>query len=167
MKRDDLVLLESFLVEIVDYLTPALRRAEIVLDIVRRRRSEYGGRADAGLAELVDDSRFAVRWNGNECRLGSTVLFRLFVRLARSANHYISIERLLEEVWDGSRSETTVRSAVRNLRRKLEAAGMAELADAIKGQPGHYALLLEGIAQRDELHRDGTAVAPRVHSPRS
>jgi DNA-binding response OmpR family regulator len=77
-------------------------------------------------------------------------LFRLFRRLARPANHYVSTERLLEDVWGDERSEdTTVRSAVRNLRRKLERAGMARLAEGLQGRAGHYRLLLD----RNEARR--------------
>ena len=117
------------------------------------------------LADLIDDSRFTVRWNGDECHLGATILFHLFRRFARSANHYVAIERLLDDVWGGPRSEATVRSAVRNLRRKLEEARMSDLAGAIQGQPGHYGLLLDGAAPDDRLHGDCTGMAPRVHSP--
>lgn len=147
MKHDDVVLLESLLTEIVDALTPALRNAEVALEILRRRRAEHGDRSDLAPADFIDDSRFTVRWNGAECHLGSTVLFRLFRRLARPANRYVSVGRLLEDVWgDDELSETAVRSAVRHLRRKLERAGMKELADAIQGQPGHYGLLIGDVA---------------------
>jgi len=150
MKHDDVVLLETLITEFVDAQTRALRNAELALEILRRRRREYGGRAGIVLADLIDDSRFTVRWNGDECHLGATKLFRLFRRIALSANNYISIECLLEEVWDGDeRTEAAVRSAVRSLRRKLESAGMAELAEAIQGQPGHYRLLLDGVARKD------------------
>lgn len=151
MKHDDVVLLESLLSKIVDALTPALRSAELALEILdaRRRRGEYGSRSDVVALDLIDDSRFTVRWNGNECHLGATVLFRLVRRFACSANHYISVERLLEDVWGGPRSEAAVRSAVRSLRRKLEDAGMAALADAIQMQPGHYRLFLDGIERKD------------------
>ena len=110
--------------------------------------------------------RFTVCWNGGECRLGPTVLFKLLARLARSANRTVGVQYLAEDVWeDGHRPDSTVRSAVRNLRRKLEAAGMAELAGAIKGERGRYGLLLENVARKDGLHGEGTAVAPPLHSP--
>jgi DNA-binding response OmpR family regulator len=153
MKHDDVVLLESLLTAVVDALKPvrgALRDAEVALEIVRRRKAEHGERSGVVLPDLIDDSRFTVRWKGAECTLGPTVVFRLFRRLARPANHYVSVELLLEDVWGDQRTEgTTVRSAVRNLRRKLEAAGMAELAEAIQGPPGHYCLMLDGVAPKE------------------
>jgi DNA-binding response OmpR family regulator len=152
MKHDDAALFESLLTEIVGALKPApgaLRNAEVALEILRRRRPELGDRSESVPADLIDDDRFTVRWNGDECDLGSTVLFRLFRRLARPANRYVSVGRLLEDVWgDDELSESAVRSAVRHLRRKLEHAGMTELAEAIRGQPGHYGLLLGGAAPR-------------------
>jgi DNA-binding response OmpR family regulator len=156
MNDDDVALLESLLTKIVGALMPApgaLRDAGVALEILRRLMAEHGDRSDLTPADLIDDGRFTVRWNGAECHLGSTVSFRLLRRLARPANRYVSVELLLEDVWgdgDEERTEdTTVRSAVRNLRRKLEEAGMAELAEAIQGQPGHYRLFLDGVARKD------------------
>lgn len=170
MKDDDVAIFEAFLKKLDHSLTSALGDARQVREVLdaRRRRGEYDPRSDSVLPDLIDDDRFTVRWNGGECRLGWTVLFRLFRRLALSANQYVTIQRLLDDVWsdgDERTEDTTVRSAVRNLRRKLEAAGMAELAEAIQGTPGHYGLMLEGVARKDGLHREGTAVAPPVHSP--
>jgi DNA-binding response OmpR family regulator len=148
MNQDDAVI-ESLLIELVDAERRSLRISELALEIFRRRKGEYGGRADTVPVDLIDDSRFTVCWSGRECHLGATVLFRLFRRLARPANKYVSIEHLLEDVWgDEPTEDATVRSSVRNLRRKLEDAGMAELARAIQGTSGHYRLLLDGVAPR-------------------
>jgi DNA-binding response OmpR family regulator len=166
-QQEDAVVFETLLTKIIDALKSALGNAETARRILstRRRSGGYVRRSDVAPANLVDDGRFTVRWNGDECHLGSTVLFRLFCRLALSANEYVSVGRLMEDVWPGPRSEEAVRSAVRNLRRKLEEAGMAELAEAIKTQPGHYGLRLDGIALKVGLHRESTAVAPPVHGP--
>ena len=165
MQNDDVALLESLLTENIDNLTGALRSAELAVEVLaaRRRRGHYGRRTDLVLADLIDDSRFTVRWNGDECHLGATVLFRLIRRFARSVNHYLTVERLLDDVWGGPRSEAAVRSAIRSLRHKLEQAGMAELAQAIRGQPGHYGLVLEDVAAGNGSHRDRTAIAPPTH----
>ena len=165
MKQEDVV--ESLLEEVIDSLKPTLRNAEVALEIVRQRKAEPGDRSGTLLSDLIDDGRFTVRWNGAECRLGWTKLFRLFRRLARPANHYVSVATLMEQVWEDDRTEeTAVRSAVRNLRRKLEAAGLAELARAIRGERGYYGLILDGAAPTDGCHREGTAPAPRRHSAR-
>lgn len=150
MKYDDVEIIDSFLTKLVDALASALGDAKQAREILeaRRRRGEYGPRSDSVLPDLIDDSRFTVRWNGDECHLGSTVSFRLFRCFAFSVNQYIPTERLLDEAWGTERTEAAVRSAIRQLRRKLEGAGMAGLAAAIDGQPGHYGLLLDGVARK-------------------
>ncbi len=66
---------------------------------------------------------------------------RLFRRLLRSHNQYLDYTELLEQVWEGIRSPSTIRSAVKILRRQLNQAGMSEVAQAIVGSvPGHYCL---------------------------
>ncbi len=94
---------------------------------------------------IIDGATFSVRWANRSCHLGNTVSFRLLERLARRPNHFISYEALLdlEELWDRETSDEAVRSAVKILRRKLNAAGMEDVADAIDGStPRHYALKL-------------------------
>ena len=74
--------------------------------------------------------------------------FRLLGRLASRPNQFISYEVLLdsEKLWDRHTSYEAVRSAVKILRRKLNAAGMEDLADAIDGSTSHhYALMLAGL----------------------
>ncbi|MCC9608576.1 winged helix-turn-helix domain-containing protein [Blastopirellula sp. JC732] len=87
-------------------------------------------------------ARFSVTWDGKECSLGNTRLFWLFHRLASSANQYVTHEELLESVWHGERSESTVRGAVKRLRDQLAAAGMMDLAKAVDGTvTGYYGLI--------------------------
>ena len=151
MKHDDVALLESLVTELIDALTPvrgAIRNVEVALEILRRRKAERGDGSDMDLSDLIDESRFNVRWKGAECHLGSTVVFRLFCRLARPANHYVSVALLLDEVWGDEQTEdATVRSTVRHLRRKLKDAGMGELAEAIRVKRGYYGLMLKSLAQ--------------------
>jgi DNA-binding response OmpR family regulator len=93
---------------------------------------------------MVDPRTLSVRWNGHECVLGASIGFRLIQRLARRPNHYISHADLLDDVWGCQRSTATVRSAVRDLRRRLVEANMPELARRIDGtHRGYYALLLD------------------------
>lgn len=94
---------------------------------------------------LVDNSTYSVFWAGKTCRLRRTILFRLAERLARQPNQYISADQLLHDVWEGGiKSPDTIRSAVRNLRKRLTAAGMSDLATAIHGTGGRYGLMLDG-----------------------
>ncbi len=94
---------------------------------------------------FADQSSFSVVWDGRRCYLGRTLLFRFFERLARRPNQYVTYERLLQDVWDGPRSNEAIRSVVRDLRRKLKCAGMGDLADAIDGRNREcYGLILYG-----------------------
>ena len=94
---------------------------------------------------IIDDATFSVRWADRICRLGNTVSFRLLEQLARRPNQFISYDVLLdaEKLWDRQTSYEAVRSAVKIIRRKLIAAGMEDLAEAIDGSASHhYALNL-------------------------
>jgi hypothetical protein len=93
---------------------------------------------------IADQPLLSVRWHGKSCFLGNTMPFWFFERLARRPNQYYSYEQLLDEVWEGSRTFSAIRSVVKVLRRKLVAAGMADLADAIDGSVSrHYGLMLD------------------------
>ena len=92
---------------------------------------------------VVDEARFSVGWEGASCYLGYTIPFKLLRRLARRPNHFVSCDQLRQDVWLGvDRADSTIRSEVRHLRRKLVAAGCGELAAKLCGRNGHYALLL-------------------------
>jgi DNA-binding response OmpR family regulator len=94
----------------------------------------------------VDPEDLTVRWNGTTCFLGYTLPFRLLERLARRPNQYVTHEQLLLEIWGGTRSKSAIRSAVNELRARLSAAGMSDLARAIDGSnAGRYALNLHGL----------------------
>jgi DNA-binding response OmpR family regulator len=102
--------------------------------------------APGGYPGLVADPReLVVRFGGKTCFLGNTLPFRLLARLAQRPNRYFTYEELLADVWEGDcRSDASVRSVVKVLRRKLREAGMGQLADAIDGtERGHYALKVE------------------------
>jgi len=93
---------------------------------------------------LVDISTLSVFWQGRTCSLRNTILFRLAARLARQPNQYITAGQLLADVWDGGvKSPETIRSTVRNLRRRLKQAGMIDLAAAIRGTGGRYGLIFD------------------------
>jgi DNA-binding response OmpR family regulator len=166
MNPDDMVALESLLRNIVN-LAPALRSAELAMEILAARQhpGKPATSRDRVLAALIDDARFTVRWNGDECHLGATVLFRLLRRFVRSPNRYLPVQQLLDDVWGDERTGSAVRSAVWNLRTKLHEAGMADLAGAIRGQPGHYGIFLHGLAATGGLDRDWTGNGRPVDSP--
>lgn len=92
---------------------------------------------------LFDAEMFTITFQGKSCFLGNTLPFRFFVRLARRPNTYVTYEDLLEDVWEGVRTDDAIRSVVKTLRSKLRDARMGALADAIDGSvPGHYGLKL-------------------------
>jgi DNA-binding response OmpR family regulator len=93
----------------------------------------------------IDRSMLSVRFGDRTCFLGDSYPFKFICRLARSANTYVSYQDLIAEVWQGDRREDcTVRSTVKMLRKRLRAAGMKELADAIDGSVRrHYGLKLK------------------------
>lgn len=94
---------------------------------------------------MIDREHLTVSWNGRRCHMGYTIPFRLLERLARRPNQYVTHERLLHDIWGGSRSKSALRSAINNLRIQLVAAGMADLAKAIDGRnAGRYGLMLDG-----------------------
>ena len=92
---------------------------------------------------VADRSLLAIRWRGRMCFLGNTISFRLFERLARRPNQYVSYAQLLNDAWEGSRSSDAIRSAVKVLRKKLAENDMEELASMIDGSMiEHYGLTL-------------------------
>ena len=99
--------------------------------------------ADATPRPLVDASTLSVTWRGRSVHLGHNRGFRLLDRLARRPNQYVTHLDLLRDVWDDEELSTdTIRSVASQLRGKLRAHGMCDLADAIRGHGGRYALVL-------------------------
>jgi DNA-binding response OmpR family regulator len=92
---------------------------------------------------LLDDSTLSVIWKGKTLHLGHTLAFGLLARLARRPNQYVTHLDLLRDVWnDEDLATATIRSLVRELRRKLCNGGMTDLATAIRGHNGRYILIL-------------------------
>ena len=90
---------------------------------------------------LLDESTLCVFWAGRRLHLGHTKSFWVLTRLARCPHQYVTHLDLIREVWDKEDLPTsTLRSLVRELRRKLRRGGMADLADAIRGHNEHYIL---------------------------
>jgi DNA-binding response OmpR family regulator len=94
---------------------------------------------------IADRETFCAHWANRACHLGNTMAFKLLERLARRPNQYVPCDVLLRELWDCHTSRDAVRSAVKVLRQKLNAAGMGDLAEAIDGSTAHhYGLMLKG-----------------------
>jgi hypothetical protein len=96
---------------------------------------------------IADPDILAVRWKGKTCFLGKTLAFKLFARLARRPNHFLSHDLLLDEVWECQVTKEAMRSVVKTLKQKLRQAGMADLAAAINGRRREcYGLILDRFA---------------------
>ena len=96
---------------------------------------------------IADPETLAVQWKGKTCFLGKTIAFKLFARLARRPNHFLSHDLLLDEVWECRVTKEAMRSAVKTLKQKLRQAGMADLAAAINGRQREcYGLILDHFA---------------------
>lgn len=101
--------------------------------------------SEAPLASLLADATtFCAYYRGRYCYLGNTLTFGLFHLLAERVNRYVPYSDLLSEVWKREeRSAEAIRNVVQQLRKKLAASGMSELARAIDGSNrGHYGLIL-------------------------
>lgn len=93
---------------------------------------------------VADSSTFRVYYRGCECYLGNTLSFGIFKLLAERSNRYVPYSDIISEVWKREEcSGVAIRNVVTQLRKKLVAAGMAEIASAIDGSnPEHYGLNL-------------------------
>lgn len=103
--------------------------------------------APGGHAEpMIDRATYSVVWRGRACPLRNGLPFRLMQALAARRRQYLSIDELLETVWEEQRSRTAVRSVVWELRKRLRAGGMEDLADMIDGScRGHYCLMVPPV----------------------
>jgi DNA-binding response OmpR family regulator len=91
---------------------------------------------------LIDQESLAVHWDGRTCRISAAIPLRLLERLCRRPGCFVHIDDLLHDVWDGdTKSPSTVRSAVRRLRERLQNGDMRALADAIHCECGRYGLV--------------------------
>lgn len=92
----------------------------------------------------IDTAAFTVEWRGRRCDLGPSIPFKLLHRLSRRPDRFYPYDVLMTDVWERRCSNTTVRSAIKRLRRALCDAGMDDLAEAIKGRGECYGLILNG-----------------------
>lgn len=92
---------------------------------------------------VVNPATFTVDWHGQRCNLGPTILFKLIHRLARRPGCYVTYDMLMADVWGQRCSNSTIRSAVKRLRRALCDAGIPELAVAIRGRRECYGVFLD------------------------
>lgn len=93
---------------------------------------------------LADPTTFCAVYRNGRCYLGNTLVFGLFRLLVSRLNRYVPYSELLAEVWkQDEKSPEAIRTVVQILRKKLRAASMIDIAEAIDGSNhGHYGLIL-------------------------
>ncbi|WP_437226581.1 helix-turn-helix domain-containing protein [Planctomicrobium sp. SH661] len=96
---------------------------------------------------VADRSTLSVVFQGKSCFLGNTLLFRFFEALSRRPNRYFAHSELLDEVWGGQRSESSIRNVAKRLRDRLVLTGMAEVANAIDGSTAGYYILRSPVSE--------------------
>ena len=118
-------------------LTIHLKRVTAVLENAVSSVTN-GSRGNNASSSIADRGTFSAMWQGKSCYLGNTISFKLLERLSRRPNQFVHYEVLLQDVWEAQRSQETVCSAVKVLRRKLASAGLGDLAKAIDGSTAHH-----------------------------
>jgi DNA-binding response OmpR family regulator len=139
---DELVVLHRNAVQAAERARTAIATCERT-GLLGRVCGGYMGCVTSGDRHWIDAERCMISWHGRRCDLGPSILFKLMQRLSRYPNHYCSYGVLMAEVWNRRCSNTTVRSAVKRLRRSLCESGMHDLADAIQGRHECYGLFLD------------------------
>lgn len=91
---------------------------------------------------VVDRGRFEVRYNGRRWPFGPTKEFHLIDRLHRARGTFLTVDALIEDVWDDrSVTKNAVQRAAGNARRLLVAKlGLPE--SVIAALPDNYALVV-------------------------
>lgn len=90
----------------------------------------------------INLDRFTVTYQGEECFLGSTILFSLFRRLATRPGIWISFNALIDEVWKDDMTETTtVGRTIRRLRHELMTAGVTGIVIQNPKSMKHHATM--------------------------
>ena len=132
--------------------TRSLRASLLVVlqhvDELSKLAEEHGGTWTEPLSThaepicRVDRETLTVFWQDRACFLGHTLPFRLLETLAQHSNQYISMDRLMQDLWGGPKAPSTIRSAVSDLRIRLRSSRMQGLAALIDGtNPGYYGLI--------------------------
>ena len=137
---------EMLLTAAMTYAEQARMGAEDVLKHISARDAEMLAKQRKSKRPpipLADQNALEIRWRGKVCVL-TKLSFKLFQRLLLRPNASILYERLMEDVWQGVRSDSTIRSAVRHLKHQLRRGGFPELADAIVAGDHLYAFRLQG-----------------------
>lgn len=93
----------------------------------------------------LDDRTFRISWRGKTDELGNHGPFKFLKLLASRAGAFVAHEEIGEACCSDERdaSDAAIRQLKERTVRKLKVLGRQDLADAIRGEPGHYGLFLE------------------------
>lgn len=127
--------------EVVARIKAMLRRAEGVLSVAAQQTAT-GDCATQRSTLVADDANLGIRWDGQLLPL-TPVEFRLLGLLMSRPGHVFSRARLLDQLHHDLRdvSDRVVDSHIKNLRRKLDAAGAV----------GHGVVSVYGVGYRFEV----------------
>lgn len=93
--------------------------------------------------DLLDHSRYVVKWNGKRSRFGNTMLFRCLAALVANPNAPVENDELVWRIGSGCiRLPNDVRTAIYRTKKKLIVADMADLAHRIENVNGAYRIRL-------------------------
>ena len=128
--------------EVVARIQALLRRAEGSLSAHGPTAAAHGTAAPRATLLLADDATQTIRWDGQTLPL-TPVEFRLLRLLMSRPSHVFSRARLLDHLHHDLRdvSDRAIDSHIKNLRRKLEAAGAV----------GHNVASVYGVGYRFEV----------------
>ncbi len=128
--------------EVVARIQALLRRAQGSLSAQALQAVSNNSAAPAATALVADDATLSIRWNGQLLPL-TPVEFRLLRLLMSRPSHVFSRARLLDHVHHDLRdvSDRAIDSHIKNLRRKLDAAGAV----------GHNVASVYGVGYRFEV----------------
>lgn len=128
--------------EVVARIQALLRRAQGSLSVHAQQTASNGVATPVASALVADDASLSIRWNGQLLPL-TPVEFRLLRLLMSRPSHVFSRARLLDHLHHDLRdvSDRAIDSHIKNLRRKLDAAGAV----------GHTVASVYGVGYRFEV----------------
>lgn len=98
----------------------------------------------------IDRRSMKVIYRGSTCFLGDTLMLGVIEYLAQKVNEYVTYDELLSNVWHAQREASTVRSVVKEVKKRLILESMSELANAIDGRVfHHYGLIIDSKHRRN------------------
>lgn len=97
----------------------------------------------------VCEDTLSVWHKGQRCQLGNTREFYLIQHLARRSNLFVTVDALMDSVWDGQVvTKNAVQRTVSNLRRRLKESGLTDVEISSVRGGGCYTLTISATRQR-------------------